>query len=216
MREHPDLPGACGSSASEPGSCPRPCRSSPSAAHRRGRHWSTRERPPSSCRRQLKQCLKLSVKVAPSPIGPFAIERAVRRTVRSSSRSCQSPCCWERNDPGSPTKPKVTGSNPVGRALRRWWIPLNGANSCGAGEICLSRSKPLFLSSSRIGLSLKQARGLVRDMKYSLGRLGAVPYPKSLRFGSGPVSALATTSFAGRHRMPFTVDSTNEDRVGWW
>jgi hypothetical protein len=116
VREHPDLPGACGSSASEPGSCPRPCRSSPSAAHRRGRRWSTRERPPSSCRRQLKQCLKLSVKVAPSPIGPFAIERAVRRTVRSSSRSCQSPCCWERNDPGSPTKPKVTGSNPVGRA----------------------------------------------------------------------------------------------------
>ena len=61
------------------------------------------------------------------------------------------------------TKPKVTGSNPVGRAHRRPWIPLNGAKSCGAGEFCPIRSKPPFLSSGRIGLSLKQARGLRRE-----------------------------------------------------
>jgi len=55
------------------------------------------------------------------------------------------------------TKPKVTGSNPVGRALQRRWIPLNGAESCSPGDIGVIQSKTPSLSSSRIGLSLKRA-----------------------------------------------------------
>ena len=97
----------------------------------------------------------------------------------------KTPPKWQSNDQQS-TKPKVTGSNPVGRALRRRLIPLNGAKCCGAVDICLIRSKPLFLSSSRIGLSPKQARGLLRDKTHSVDRLGALPYPISRRVESGP------------------------------
>ena len=84
------------------------------------------------------------------------------------------------------TKPKVTGSNPVGRALRMRWISLNGAKSRGPGEICPIRSKPPFLPSSRIGLSLKQAHRLRRDKSHLVDRLGALPHSQGRRFESGP------------------------------
>ena len=104
----------------------------------------------------------------------------------------ETPPKWRSSDQQS-TKPKVTGSNPVGRALRRRWISLNCAKSCGAGEICLIWPKSPFLSGSRTGLSLEQAHGLRRDKTHLVDRPGARPRSQGRRFESGPATFLATT-----------------------
>jgi hypothetical protein len=59
----------------------------------------------------------------------------------------------------SSTKPKVTGSNSVGRVHRKGWIPLNAAESS-----VFARPAPIawnlpFALPSRIGQSLKRAHG---------------------------------------------------------
>ena len=55
--------------------------------------------------------------------GAGMIEAGPRHVCRLPSKS----------DDSKSTKPKVTGSNPVGRAHRRGWIELDGERSCGAG-----------------------------------------------------------------------------------
>ena len=65
-------------------------------------------------------------------------------------------------------------------------IPLKTAESSGIAETCPNWPKPASVSSSRRGLSLKQARGLRRGSKCSMDRHGALPYPKSRGFRSGP------------------------------
>jgi hypothetical protein len=78
-----------------------------------------------------------------------------------------------RDDPESPTKPKVTGSNPVGRIHRRGWIPLNTAEfSKAAGFVPIGRN-PRFALSSRIGQSLKRAQGLAGTASKVRGRIKA-------------------------------------------
>ena len=113
-----------------------------------------------------------------------------RLTVKNSQGVAVARCFRGQGVNGSgdrqSTKPKVTGSNPVGRALQRRWIPLHAAETVGGTKtwpICL-KSAPLL--SSRIGLSLKQARGLLRVTKDSSGWSRALPHLRSRQFEAGP------------------------------
>ena len=89
---------------------------------------------------------------------------------------------------------RPAGSNPVGRVLKRGWIPLSAAETVGGTKtwpICL-KSAPLL--SGRIGLSLKQARGLRRDKTHLVDRPGARPRSQGRRFESGPTPSARVTA----------------------